>query len=115
MVIGAVLTMAFFFGYTAVRTSDQNVAFSCIIAFCVNIYYSCLYAYTPEVLPTAHRATGNGIGVAFNRIMGTLSAVIATVTDTRTIVPIYITAALYAAMAVIAILFPFEPYGHRSS
>jgi hypothetical protein len=47
--------------------------------------------------------------------MGTLSAVIATVTDTRTIVPIYITAALYAAMAVIAILFPFEPYGHRSS
>ncbi|KAJ2998780.1 hypothetical protein NUW58_g220 [Xylaria curta] len=115
MVIGALVTMAFFFGYTAVHTSDENTAFSCIIAFCVNIYYSCLYAYTPEVLPTAHRATGNGISVAFNRIMGIISAVIATVADTRTTVPIYITAALYAAMAVVAFCFPFEPYGRRSS
>ncbi|KAI1346379.1 major facilitator superfamily domain-containing protein [Xylaria sp. FL0043] len=115
MVIGALVTMAFFFGYTAVHTSDENVAFSCVIAFCVNIYYSCLYAYTPEVLPTAHRATGNGISVAFNRIMGIISAVIATVADTRTTVPIYITAALYAAMALVAVFFPFEPYGRRSS
>ncbi len=115
MVIGALVTMAFFFGYTAVRTSDENVGFSCVIAFCVNIYYSCLYAYTPEVLPTAHRATGNGISVALNRIMGIVSAVIATVADTRTTAPIYITAALYAAMAIVAVFFPFEPYGHRSS
>lgn len=115
MVIGALVTMAFFFGYTAVHTSDQNVAFSCVIAFCVNIYYSCLYAYTPEVLPTAHRATGNGISVAFNRIMGIVSAVIATVADTRTTAPIYLTAALYAAMAIVAVFFPFEPYGRRSS
>jgi len=115
MVIGALITMAFFFGYTAIRTSDQNVAFSCVIAFCVNIYYGCLYAYTPEVLPSAHRATGNGIAVAFNRIMGIVSAVIATVANTQTTVPIYITAALYAAMALVAALFPFEPYGYRSS
>lgn len=26
-----------------------------------NIYYGTLYAYTPEVLPSAHRGTGNGI------------------------------------------------------
>ncbi|TRX92306.1 hypothetical protein FHL15_006921 [Xylaria flabelliformis] len=115
MVIGALVTMVFFFGYTAVRTSDENTAFSCVIAFCVNIYYSCLYAYTPEVLPTAHRATGNGIAVAFNRIMGIVSAVIATVANTHTTVPIYITAALYAAMAIVAFCFPFEPYGRRSS
>ncbi|KAI1826836.1 major facilitator superfamily domain-containing protein [Xylaria intraflava] len=115
MVIGALVTMAFFFGYTAVNTSDENTAFSCVIAFCVNIYYGCLYAYTPEVLPTAHRATGNGIGVALNRIMGILSAVIATVANTHTTVPIYITAALYAAMAIVAVFFPFEPYGRRSS
>lgn len=115
MVIGALLTMVFFFGYTTINTSDENTAFSCIIAFCVNIYYGCLYAYTPEVLPTAHRATGNGIAVAFNRVMGIVSAVIATVADTRTTVPIYITAALYAGMAIAAFFFPFEPYGRRSS
>lgn len=49
MVIGALSSMAFFFAYTAVRTSAQNIAFTCAIYFTVNIYYGTLYAYTPEV------------------------------------------------------------------
>ncbi|KAH3920849.1 hypothetical protein HBI56_010940 [Parastagonospora nodorum] len=115
MVVGALVTMAFFFAYTQVRTATQNVAFTCIINFCLNIYYGTLYAYTPEVLPSAHRGTGNGIAIGWNRIMGILSAVIATVADTGTPVPIYICAALYILMAGIAAIFPFEPYGKRSS
>lgn len=31
MVIGALLTMTFFFGYTGITTAAQNVAFSCVI------------------------------------------------------------------------------------
>lgn len=115
MSIGALLTSAFFFAYTAVRTEDQNIAFSCIIGFCLNIYYGTLYAYTPEVLPSAHRATGNGVAVACNRVMGILSAVIATVADTSTSAPIYVCAALFIGMAIISALFPFEPRGQRSS
>lgn len=115
MVIGALITMAFFFAYTQVRTEPENVGFSCAIGFFLNIYYGTLYAYTPEVLPSAHRATGNGIAVACNRVMGILSAVIATVANTSTAVPIYICAALYIAMAAVAIAFPFEPFGKRSS
>lgn len=46
-----------------------------------NIYYGTLYAYTPEVLPSAHRGTGNGIAIGLNRIMGIMSAVIATYAD----------------------------------
>jgi len=115
MVIGALITMAFFFAYTQVRTQDQNIGFSCAIGFSLNIYYGTLYAYTPEVLPSAHRATGNGIAVACNRIMGILSAVIATYADTTTSVPIYVCAALYIGMAAVAVAFPFEPYGKRSS
>lgn len=42
MVIGALVTMAFFFAYTQVRTATQNVAFTCIINFCLNIYYGTL-------------------------------------------------------------------------
>lgn len=38
-------------------------------------------AYTPEVLPSAHRGTGNGLAVSANRVMGIISAVIATVSD----------------------------------
>jgi hypothetical protein len=98
-----------------------------------NIYYGTLYAYTPEVLPSAHRGTGNGIAIGLNRVMGILSAVIATVSNvsttsifggkfaidliiqTSTAVPIYICAALYIIMAIVAACFPFEPYGSRSS
>ncbi|KAK0654726.1 major facilitator superfamily domain-containing protein [Cercophora samala] len=115
MLIGGFMTAAFFLGYTWVRTAAQDVGISCAIAFSLNIYYGTLYAYTPEVLPSAHRATGNGIAVACNRIMGILSAVIATVADTSTVVPIYICVGLLAAMGVVAALFPFEPYGRRSS
>lgn len=107
--------MAFFFAYTAVKTADQNLGIECAISFAINIYYGTLYAYTPEVLPSAHRATGNGIAVACNRIMGIMSAVIATVADPSTPVPVYLCAALYIAMAAVAISFPFEPYGRRSS
>ncbi|KAG8623687.1 hypothetical protein KVT40_008663 [Elsinoe batatas] len=115
MIIGALLTMVFFFAYTQVRTAEQNVGFTCTINFCLNIYYGTLYAYTPEVLPSAHRGTGNGIAIGLNRIMGIMSAVVATFADTSTAVPIYICAALYIVMAIAAGAFPFEPMGRRSS
>ncbi|KAI1329336.1 major facilitator superfamily domain-containing protein [Xylariaceae sp. FL0255] len=115
MVIGALFTLVFFFAYTTVQTEAQNLAISVTIAFGINIYYGTLYAYTPEVLPSAHRTTGNGVAVACNRILGIISAVIATAANTATVVPLYITAALYAVMAIVAISFPFEPYGRRSS
>lgn len=49
MIIGALVTMVFFFCYTQVRTAGQNLGFTCAISFCLNIYYGTLYAYTPEV------------------------------------------------------------------
>ena len=49
MVIGALISMAFFFGYTAISTPAQNLALTCMIYFFVNVYYGTLYAYTPEV------------------------------------------------------------------
>lgn len=71
--------------------------------------------YTPEVLPSAHRATGNGIAVGCNRIMGIISAVVSSTANTATVVPVYICAALFLAMAGVSVIFPFEPYGRRSS
>ena len=115
MVIGGLVGMAFFFAFTTVRDEPADVGFSCAIGFGVNIYYGTLYAYTPEVLPSAHRATGNGVAVACNRVMGIMSAIIATYANTETSVPIYICAALFGVMAGIALIFPYEPYGRRSS
>lgn len=51
MIVGAIVTMVFFFCYTQVRTASENVGFTCAISFCVNVYYGTLYAYTPEVGP----------------------------------------------------------------
>lgn len=115
MVIGALASCAFFFAFTGVRTESQNVAVSCMIGFWVNVYYGTLYAYTPEVLPSAHRATGNGVAVALNRVMGIMSAVIATYADPDTSSPIFVCAALFIVMAGVSAAFPFEPYGKRSS
>ncbi|OAP63713.1 hypothetical protein AYL99_02940 [Fonsecaea erecta] len=114
MVIGALISMAFFFAYTAVRTPAQNIGFTCAIYFFVNVYYGTLYAYTPESLPSAHRATGNGIAVGCNRVMGLVSAFVAAYSNTATSAPIYICASLYIAMAIVAVIMPFEPYGKRS-
>lgn len=98
MVVGALISCAFFFAYTAVRTHAANLGFTCSIYFFVNVYYGTLYAYTPEVLPSAHRATGNGIAIACNRVMGLVSAAVATSANTATSAPIYICAVLYIVM-----------------
>lgn len=115
MVIGALITAAFFLAYTAVRTATQDLAFTCLIACFLNVYYGTLYAYTPEVLPSAHRGTGNGVAVACNRVMGIVSAVVATFAKTSTPTPLYVCAAIFIAGAIVAALLPFEPYGRRSS
>ncbi len=114
MVIGALLTMAFLFAYTTARTAAQNLAFNCIISVCLNIYYGTLYAYTPEVLPSEHRGTGNAINVASNRIMGIVAVLVGTFADLSSSVPIYVCAAAFGALALVSFLFPFEPQGKTS-
>ena len=114
MVIGALLTMTFLFAYTTVRTPVQNLIFSCIISVCINIYYGTLYAYTPEVLPSAHRGTGNAIMVACTRVMGGVALLVGTYADLSSSVPIYVCAASFGGIALLSSLFPFEPRGRTS-
>jgi hypothetical protein len=106
--------VAFFFGYTSVRTGAENLGFSCAISVTINIYYATLYAYTVEILPSAHRGTGNGIAVAFNRLMGMVSALIGAFTSTSSSVPIYVCAALLGLCGILAVIFPLESRGRRS-
>jgi hypothetical protein len=115
MMIGALLTMIFLFAYTAVRTAAQNLTVNFIISICLHIYHGVLYAYTPEVLPSAHRCTGNSIIVACNRIMGIVAALIGTYADLTSSVPIYVCAAAFGGLALLSFLFPFEPQGRTSA
>lgn len=114
MCVGALLTMTFMFAYTAVRTASQNLGFSSAISVCICIHYGTLFAYTPEVMPSAHRATGYGLSVSIARIFGTIAPVIAYYGDTASSAPIYVMAALFAGLAVVSVLFPYEISGHNS-
>ena len=74
------------FAYTQVR-KVQNLGFSCAFSFRATIYYGC-YASTPEIMPSGHRATGNGLAVASNRIMGIVDAVVDIAANTTISVPL---------------------------
>ena len=74
-----------------------------------------MFAYTPEVLPSAHRATGNGISVSCNRAMGAIAPVVAYYSDTATSVPVYVMAAVLGALAIISMLLPYEVRGKNSA
>lgn len=115
MITGALVTMAFFFAYSQVASQEASVAYSCVISFTLEIYYGVLYGYTAETLPSAHRATGNGIAVAFCRLAGAMSAVVATYASPTTTAPVFVCAALYGVLAICAFLLPFEPYGKRAA
>ncbi|RMZ83164.1 hypothetical protein DV738_g1151, partial [Chaetothyriales sp. CBS 135597] len=89
LAIGALITTALQFGYTQIKTNLQNIAISCAITAAGNIYYGTLYAYTPEILPTAHRGTGYGVCVILNRIGGIIAILIGSYANVATTAPLF--------------------------
>ncbi|KAG0675810.1 hypothetical protein C6P42_001505 [Pichia californica] len=115
MVFGALAGMAILFGYTTVRTPSGDAGFGSATYFFVNIYYACLYAYTPEVFPTRARATG----VALCLVAGRVSGAFAPVTywygaQSGSSVPIWVCGAIIGSLSILAICMPFEPSKQRS-
>ncbi|CAK9442139.1 uncharacterized protein LODBEIA_P58820 [Lodderomyces beijingensis] len=111
--IGGVSSMAFLFGYTHVKTREQNVALSSISYLTIYIYYAVLYAYTPEVFPSAARATGNSLAIACTRLASVVVPLIAYYSNTASSVPIWICGAFVGVCGLIALLLPYEPSKHR--
>jgi MFS family permease len=115
MVFGALSAMAILFGYTTVRTPAGDAGFGSATYFFINIYYACLYAYTPEVFPTKARATG----VALCLVAGRISGAFAPVTywfgeKSGSSVPIWVCGALIGSLSLFAICMPFEPSKQRT-
>ncbi|CAN6667796.1 hypothetical protein TRVA0_039S01420 [Trichomonascus vanleenenianus] len=114
MFTGSVLTMTFMFAFTAVKTPAGNLGFNFATNTFVNMYYGTLYAYTPEVMPSNHRSTGNGIAVCCGRIMSAIAPVIAYYGNPLSSIPVYVMASSYGVLAIVCFFFPFEVKGKNS-
>ncbi|KAL4814288.1 major facilitator superfamily domain-containing protein [Aspergillus spinulosporus] len=114
LAIGAAITTALQFGYTQIKTPAQNVGVSAAITAASNIYYGTIYAYTPEILPSSHRATGYGLCVVLNRVGGIVGVLVGSYANVQTTVPLFICAGLYAALIITSLSLPFESRGKRT-
>lgn len=79
-----------------------------------NIYYGTIYAYTPEILPSAHRATGYGLCVVANRIGGIFGVLVGGYANVETTAPLFICASLSGLLVILSLLLPFESRGKRT-
>ncbi|KAL1850391.1 hypothetical protein VTK73DRAFT_9694 [Phialemonium thermophilum] len=115
LALGALITMVLQFGYTQIKTPDQNVGVSAAITAASNIYYGTIYAYTPEILPSAHRATGYGLCVVLNRVGGIAGVLIGSYANVETTAPLFVCASLFGLLVLLSLLLPFESRGKRSN
>jgi len=76
--------------------------------------YGTLLAYTSEILPAAHRATGYGICIVFNHIAGIAGIVVGSYANVETTVPLFVCASLSGLVAILSLLLPLEPRGKRT-
>ena len=67
-----------------------------------------------KVLPSSHRGTGNGTAVSCARVMGTVAVVIGSFSDKSSPQPIFVCAALFVVMAIVAAIAPYEPQHSQS-
>ncbi|KAK1243999.1 hypothetical protein MKX08_002137 [Trichoderma sp. CBMAI-0020] len=114
LAVGALATMVLQFGYTQIKTPAQNLGVSAAISAASNIYYGTIYAYTPEILPSAHRATGYGLCVVLNRVGGILGVLVGSYANVETTAPLFVCAALFGLLVVLSLILPFESRGKRS-
>jgi hypothetical protein len=114
LAVGAAITTGLQLGYTQIKTPAQNLGVSAAISAASNIYYGTIYAYTPEILPSAHRATGYGLCVVLNRVGGIVGVLVGSYANVETVVPLWICAGLYGALIFTSLLLPFESRGKRT-
>ncbi|EEA21245.1 conserved hypothetical protein [Talaromyces marneffei ATCC 18224] len=114
LAVGAAITTVLQLGYTQIRTPAQNVGISAAITATSNIYYGTIYAYTPEILPSAHRATGYGLCVVLNRVGGIVGVLVGSYANVEMTVPLWICAGLYGTLVFTSLLLPFESRGKRT-
>ncbi|KAI1808110.1 MFS general substrate transporter [Daldinia bambusicola] len=103
-----------FFFVTFGRTPNSQLFFTCVEAFCQNIMYGVLYAFTPEIFPAPVRGAGTGVASFLNRVTGLIAPILAAnMPGDGTKTPIYMSAVLILAAFVGMVLIPIETRGRQ--
>lgn len=109
----AIITGAFLYGYTAAASQSMDLAFNCISMLLANFMYAIMFAITPESFPGPHRGLGTGQAATNLRVGSLVASLIGTYTG-FSVVPIYVSAAMWIMVGLTAFGLPFETAGHSA-
>lgn len=79
-----------------------------------NFEYAIMFAFTPESFPGPVRGTGTGIAASLLRFGGLIASFISIYGGGYTVVPIYVSAALWIVVGFFCFGLPYETHGHAS-
>ncbi|KAI1751295.1 sugar transporter [Xylaria castorea] len=95
-------------------TPTAQLFFTSVEAFCQNIMYGVLYAFTPEIFPAPVRGAATGVASFLNRVTGLLAPLLAAnIPGDGSTTPIYLSAVLILAAFVGMVLIPIETRGRQ--
>ncbi|KAI5858186.1 MFS general substrate transporter [Durotheca rogersii] len=115
LAISTLVSAVFLFFFVAFGTTpNRQLFFTCVEAFCQNIMYGVLYAFTPEIFPAPVRGVGTGVASFLNRVAGLIAPILAAnVPGDGTTTPIYMSAILILAAFVGMTMIPIETRGRQ--
>ncbi|KAI0190016.1 sugar transporter [Xylaria flabelliformis] len=95
-------------------TPTTQLFFTSVEAFCQNIMYGVLYAFTPEIFPAPVRGAATGVASFLNRVTGLIAPLLAAnIPGDGSTAPIFLSAALILAAFVGMVLIPIETRGRQ--
>ncbi|KAI0528416.1 sugar transporter [Xylaria digitata] len=115
LAISTFVSAVFLYFFVAFGTTPTaQLFFTSVEAFCQNIMYGVLYAFTPEIFPAPVRGAATGVASFLNRVMGLLAPLLAAnAPGDGTTAPIYLSAALILAAFMGMVLIPIETRGRQ--
>ncbi|KAI1211782.1 MFS general substrate transporter [Annulohypoxylon truncatum] len=116
LAISTLVSAIFLFFFVKFGTTpNSQLFFTCVEAFCQNIMYGVLYAFSdPEIFPAPVRGAGTGVASFLNRVLGLIAPILAAnIPGDGTTAPIYMSAILILAAFVGMVLIPIETRGRQ--
>ncbi|ETN36238.1 uncharacterized protein HMPREF1541_08515 [Cyphellophora europaea CBS 101466] len=110
MTVSAIVAGIFLMAYTRATSEAMNVAFNCVTSVLGNLFYAIMYSFTPESFPAPLRGLATGQAATLLRTGGLAASLIGTYTN-FSVVPIYVSAAMWIAVGVMCVGLPFETQG----